>query len=224
MKRKFLLGIAIVLLMLSFTSTSYATAVTSAIDVVSNTFGEFSSAYGIDNVSDQSGLSVGFTSGVTDWDTYFGTPSHTVIAADYEWWGAENSGLTGSVVFDLGMNYFVDKLALWNEEVAGISTFDVYTSTDGISFTSVGPSLTPTNNPLELDYFADIFALTTTQGRYIKLDITGTGDNGWNTVSMGEIAFSTSTSVDPVPEPSTMLLLGCGLIGLAGTARRKLKK
>ncbi len=31
-------------------------------------------------------------------------------------------------------------------------------------------------------------------------------------------------STDPVPEPSTILLLGLGLIGLAGATRRKLKK
>ena len=36
--------------------------------------------------------------------------------------------------------------------------------------------------------------------------------------------FSFSTAAAPVPEPSTMLLLGSGLVGLIGYGRRRLKK
>ena len=36
--------------------------------------------------------------------------------------------------------------------------------------------------------------------------------------------FSSGTSAAPVPEPGTMLLLGTGLIGLAGASRKKMKK
>jgi len=43
------------------------------------------------------------------------------------------------------------------------------------------------------------------------------------TEALAEVfAPSSGATVDPVPEPSTMLLFGCGLIGLASIARKKL--
>ena len=37
-------------------------------------------------------------------------------------------------------------------------------------------------------------------------------------------SFSAGSTANPVPEPATLLLLGCGLVGLAGFARKKFKK
>jgi hypothetical protein len=54
-------------------------------------------------------------------------------------------------------------------------------------------------------------------GTYSEISWVGTNPEDWNGFSVG--AFGSGTT----PEPSSLVLLGSGIVGLAGIVRRKIK-
>lgn len=151
----------------------------------------------INNTLDQSGLTAGFTSGVTDFDTYLATtPRHTMIFAGFEWFS--DSGTTAAVVtYDLGAAITIDRLALWNEESSGIGTLDLLSSTDGVTFTPLASGLHPTDNALTspIDsppYSADVFTFARTSARFVRLAASGCPQpdpGSFPACAIGEVAF-----------------------------------
>ncbi len=196
-------------------SAAQAGVIRSPVDAVVDVGGEFSSIFDIGNTIDQSGLSTTFTSGVTDFDTYIGrNPLHDVGAPNQEWFTPQ--GVNSAVVtYDLGAAFGIGRLALWNEEAAGIVAFGVLISLDGASFSRVASGLAPTNNSGRA-YPADIFALEPQNARFLRLEIDDCPQPGgfFDACSMGEIAFETFETFQTIPEPTTFALIGIGVAGL----------
>jgi hypothetical protein len=72
---------------------------------------------------------------------------------------------------------------------------------------------------------ASVFA-SWTAGDLFNVKVSGVGSFGQGVINLcwSELKIDYTNGTAPVPEPATMLLLGSGLVGLAGWGRKKFKK
>jgi hypothetical protein len=256
-QRKFMLGGAAALALTVFMghapSASAATIVMQGASSVSfNTLGEFQDSDGILAASraiDQGGLNVKYNQGgtINAQAAYLGlNPKHT-DSTSQEWFSLNNNSV-GFIDFDLGANYDLRNLVLWNEDFAGIKDFTVFTSrnSDFIGFDIAG-SFTANNVPVSApgaarDFIepAQVFNFEASDAglnaRYVSLFIASVWNNDLNNrdvnfrvpqsqlgslASIGEIAFGRNLRAgETITDVPTPALLP-GLIGLGATAWRK---
>lgn len=217
------LSSGVILSALIIAGHAHGAVILSPTAVVQNTLGDRSATVDIGNVIDQSGLSGGYVSGVTDFDTYLaGTPEHDFRALENEWF-ATGGTTSGTIDFDLGGVYAIDRVAIWNEDAAGVSRFELVTALDATFATStlIG-TFSLTDTARGVDYLAEVLTLgIVSPARYVRFnilgayaDVLGLADQA----SLGEVAFSAVPIAD-VPEPGGIALGAMGLLGAGAAAR-----
>ena len=218
-----LVASAVLAAALSVSATAWADVIISPNSVVASSSDPGAPAI---NTINQSGLFSPFVSGVTDFDAYMaGSPLHD-LAFGAEWFSQEElvaNNTSAVLTFDLGSVVTINRLALWNEEFAGIAGFTLLVSTDGLTYATVLSGVSPSDNPIDQNYAADIFALGTQSARFVRLDAFNCpqpNPDGYVACGLGEIAFAMLTDgggpPTGIPVPGAILLLGGGLFGLLG--------
>jgi hypothetical protein len=192
--------------------------------------------YSILNTIDQSGLSAGYVSGVTDFDSYLaGNPTHTSLANGNEWFSKDYFGrrrvAVQTVTYAFSALTSINGIALWNEEFAGIGTAELWwAAADGVFtlFDTIMPADSAFDSP---NYSAQVFSFDPIDMLFFRLVITGCPGPPWlasnyRGCGIGEVAFSAelgpvdNNPVVPLPAAFPLLASALGLFAWMGRRRK----
>jgi hypothetical protein len=224
---------------LAFGGQSKAATIVAPISATaSTTFSSQINNYSILNTINQSGLSVGYMSGVTDFNSYLdGNPTHTSLSNNNEWFSefyASGNFVAQTVTYAFSALTSINGFALWNEEFAGIGTTQMLWSADGENYTFLNtinpePSEFAPNNTV-VPYSAQVFSFQSTAMMFFRLVIENCPGQPENPSSIrgcgiGEVAFSSvppgSVPDSVVPVPAALPLLASVLGIFAWLGRRQ---
>jgi hypothetical protein len=160
---------------------------------------------------DQSGLSIGYTSGVTDFDTYITSGPTAFHDFGDSVWSPPSGVRSGNFDFALGGTYLVSAMAFWNAigDPSSVRQFSLLLD-DNASFSSpdnVGTFTASNSLGTGQNTAAEVFNFADTSASFVRLQILNTwSDSSFSTV-FNEAAFRVSA----VPEPTTSALFCVGI-------------
>jgi hypothetical protein len=159
------------------------------------------------------------------------TATHTGSIPSNSW--VSSAGvLTGQITFNLGGLFSVDSFSFWNQNgggpglagSTGIQNVQVLFSTNGIDFTPLlgGPSaFAQVTGAANLP--PQIFSFTGVNATHFRFSVLSNYGDTFQT-GFAEVGFNGSPAGGaPIPEPTTMLLLGTGLAGVGAAVRKRRK-
>lgn len=127
----------------------------------------------------------------------------------------------GTVTFDLGSSYEIDRIAVWNyngssSTTVGVKDLTVSTSTDGVNYTALAGGPTQFARASGSTALApQTFTFNATAARYVKFTITS--NHGSTRVGLSEVAFGYSQQI-PVASSSPERIASVAFTGSSYSA------
>ena len=196
-----------------------ASVIVSPGTVLANSLGELLATTGIDKALGGIGLTpTTYVSGTTAYTT--GTSLDDIGDPIFR-----SSSPTGFINFDLGQEFYLVGLAVWNfQDASALNAFNVWSSPDNsfASLSLLGSGNAVKDTPSGRPYVSQLFSLSspaTTQ--FVRFEVVS--NFGTSSVSFAELAFEADTAPPPVatPEPSSFVLLALGGLAFLLWVRRR---
>ncbi len=144
-------------------------------------------------------------------------------------WVSSSNFFTGHITFNLGGQFSVDSFSFWNQNSGGpgldgstgIQNVHVVFSTNGVDFTLLPGGPTVFARAIGTNLPPQIFSFTAVNATHFRFNVLSNYGDIFNT-GFAEVGFNGSpVSSAPIPEPTTMLLLGTSLAAIADKVSRK---